>query len=283
MLDKGGLRGLTDLTFFVGIPSLLFGSLVSSQAPSGLGIAVLFMVAVLAVFAAGVVLALVALRFSLSQATLMGMNGCYGNTALLGLPLVDAAFGPPGLAVLLPVIAVHSLVLVPLASVMIELENASRADLLGSLRRTGAGVVRSPVIAALVLAACWRWLDVPVPVPLHRLLTLLGGMGAPLALISLGATLPDFASEGSVRETGFTAVLKLLVLPGLVWVLCMVFRLPPLETAVAVTTAGAPTGATAFFLARRQGTHTAAAAGTVVVTTVLSVLTLSVILSALRP
>ena len=284
LLDAGGLRGLTDLTFLVGIPVLLFGALVDGRPPGdGVRVAVLFMAAVLAVFALGVAIATFVLRARLSTATLMGMNGCYGNTALLGLPLVDAAFGAPGLAVLLPVIAVHSLVLVPLASVMIELEDATRADLAGSLRRTVGGVLRNPVIVALLAAAAWRWLGVPVPVPLHRLLSLLGGMGAPLALISLGATLPDFAHEGSVRETGLTAVLKLLVLPSLVWALCAAFRVPPFETAVVVTTAGAPTGATAFFLARRVGTQTAAAAGTVVVTTVVSVLTLSVIIGVLRP
>lgn len=283
LLDAGGLRGMTDLTFFLAVPSLLFGSLIESQALGLFDVAALFMGAVLAVFAAGVVIASVVFRVGLAQATVLGLNSCYGNTVLLGLPLVDAAFGPRGVAVLLPVIAVHSLILLPLASVMIELEGARRGDLLGTLRRTLLGVARNPVVVALFLALFWRLAGVPVPAPLHRLLVLLGGLASPLALFTLGGTLPDFASEGSVRETGLAAVLKLLVLPALVWGLCTGLAVPPLQTAVAVMTAGTPTGATAFFLARRVGTLTTAAAGTVVLTTVLSIFTLSFILGTLRP
>ena len=52
--------------------------------------------------------------------------------------------------------------------------------------------------------------------------------------------------------------------------------------AVAVLTAGMPTGANAFLLARRAGTLIEASAGTVVVATVASVLTLFGLLVWLR-
>ena len=283
MLDAPGLRGMTDLVFFLAIPALLFGSLMDSHAAGMADLAALFMGAVLAVFAVGLALGLLLLRVPLSQATVLGLNGCYGNTALLGLPLVDAAFGPPGVAVLLPVIAVHSLVLLPLASVLIGMEGVRRGNLLALLGRTVSGVVRNPTVVALLLALLLRSVGVAVPGPAHRVVALLGAMASPLALFTLGGSLPDFASQGSVREAGISAVLKLLVLPALVWLLGTAWAVPPFPLAVAVTAGGVPTGATAFFLARRAGTLTAATAGTVVLTTVLSVLTLSLILGALRP
>ena len=101
-------------------------------------------------------------------------------------------------------------------------------------------------------------------------------------VFTLGAGLPDFAAQGSMREAGLATLLKLLVQPLLVWVLAHLAGLGAVPTAVAVLTAGTPTGANAFFLARRTGTLAAASAGTVVVSTALSVLTLSAILALLR-
>jgi predicted permease len=52
------------------------------------------------------------------------LNATYGNVIYLGTPLVSAAFGPPGLSLILTIIAVHSGVLLPLAAVLIEIEQS---------------------------------------------------------------------------------------------------------------------------------------------------------------
>ena len=282
LLDTGGLRGLDDLTFFLAIPALLFGSVVEAPELHVVGVPVLYFTGCLAVFAAGVLLARRFLGAELAQASVIGLNACYGNTVMLGIPIVSAAFGAEGLAIILPVIALHSLVLLPLATALIEADGVKGAGLRGVLQGTLPALIRNPIIVALLLAVAWRGVGVPVPVPLHRLLAMLGGAGPALALFTLGAGLPDFAAQGSLREAGMATLLKLVVLPLLVWGLAVTAGLGPMPTAVAVVTAGTPTGANAFFLARRTGTLASASAGTVVLSTALSVLTLSAILAALR-
>ncbi len=282
LLDSGGLRGLNDLTFYLAIPALLFGSVVEAPELHVLGVPVLFFTGCLTVFAVAVLLARRLLGAGLAQAAVIGLNACYGNTVMLGIPIVSAAFGAEGLAIVLPVIALHSIVLLPLATALIEADGSKGAGLRGALRQTLPAMLRNPIIVALLLAMAWRGLGVPVPVALHRLLAMLGGAGPALALFTLGAGLPDFAAQGSLREAGLATLLKLVAQPLLVWGLAHLAGLGPVPTAVAVLTAGTPTGANAFFLARRTGTLAAASAGTVVLSTALSVLTLSAILAVLR-
>ena len=84
------------------------------------------------------------------------------------------------------------------------------------------------------------------------------------------------------RDADGREYLPLLVQPILVWAASVAIGLEPLATAVTVITAGQPTGANAFFLARRTGVSAAASAGAVVVSTILAVFTLSALLAWLR-
>ena len=281
LLDPPGLRGLNDLTFFLAIPALLFGSVVEAPSLRMLDVAALYFAACLLVYAAGVLVALRFLGAGLAEASVVGLNCCYGNTVMLGVPVISAAFGAEGLAILLPVIALHSMLLLPMATLLIEADGQHTRNPFRIVLLTLPSLLRNPIIVALLLALAWRVIGIPVPGPLHRLLAMLGAAAPTLALFSLGASLPDFAKQGSVRETGVATLLKLAALPAVVWGLAHAAGLGPLPTAVAVLTAGTPTGANAFFLARRTGTLAAASAGTVVVSTALSVLTLSLLLGLL--
>lgn len=69
------------------------------------------------------------------------------------------------------------------------------------------------------------------------MLALLAAAAPALALLTLGASLPDVATHGSVRETGLAVLGKLVVLPALVWLLARLAGLAPGPTAIAVVTA----------------------------------------------
>jgi predicted permease len=279
ILDPGGLRGINDLTFYLGIPALLFRAVIEAGELRLFGPSALYFLACLVIYAIGLILGRVVLGAGLGRAAVVGLNACYGNTVMIGVPIITAAFGADGVAIMLPIIALHSILLLPLTTVLIEAEGTSAARPLHAVLATLPSIVRNPVIMSLVAALAWRLLGIPVPVPLHRLLDMLGAGAPALALFGLGASLPEFAARGSARETGLTTALKLVVQPLLMWAIAAACHLGPLATAVTVITAGQPTGANAFFLARRTGVSTAASAGSVVVSTVLAVFTLGALLA----
>lgn len=282
VLDAGGLRGLNDLTFYACIPALLFGAVVQAPVLRLLDVAGLYFAGALVIYLAGLVSARLWLGAGLAQAAVVGLNASYGNTVMLALPVVSAGFGADGVAVLLPVITLQSVVLLTLTTVLIETGTHGAASPWRVLRQTVPSLTRNPVILALVLALLWRASGAPVPVPLQRLLAMLGAAGPTLALICLGASLPGSPGRGALREIALSTALKLVAMPALIWALAAAAGLERFAAAVLVVTAGVPTGANAFFLARRAATLAEASAGTVVAGTVLSVLTLSALLAWLR-
>ncbi len=282
LLDGAAVRGMSDFVFYLALPSLLFSSVAGAPPLRLADVAGAFLAAALVMFAIAVGLSRTALRASLGQAGMFALNAVFGNTVMLGIPIVHAAYGENGVAYLLAIIAFHSAVLLPLTTVLIEADNAAGRGALRTLLASLPGLVRNPVVVAIGLAFAWRATGWAVPTPLHRLLALLGAGGPALALFCLGASLPRSVEWSAASEIVLGSVLKLIALPALAALFAYVFGLTGHAFAVVVIAAALPTGANAFLLARRFSTMMEASAGTVVVSTVSSLITLTALLAWLR-
>ena len=280
-VDEAGFRTLIWFTFTIASPALLFAGGTSGNTGGGPA-AFAFFLAALMVYAAALWIALRHLGLNLAEGGLFALNCTFGNTVMMGIPLTAAAYGQAGVAVLLALIALHSMVLLSLGTVVAELGLHRHAPMGRVLRATLTGVLRNPIVMSVVVALAWSTLGLPVPQALRRTLELLGASSPPLALFCLGGSLASFRLAGSLRDVAWALVLKLAALPLLVWGLCLAFGLGPLETAVAVTTAALPTGANAFMLARRYAVGAERSGATVLVSTVVSVFTVAAVLAWFR-
>ncbi|BDG73862.1 AEC family transporter [Roseomonas fluvialis] len=280
-VDEAGFRSLIWFTFTIASPALLFAGGTSGNGGGGPA-ALAFFLAALVVYGAAMWIALRQLSLNLAEAGLFALNCTFGNTVMMGIPLTAAAYGQAGVAVLLALIALHSMVLLSLGTIVAEFGIHRHAPLGRVVRATLGGVLRNPIVMSVVVALAWSTLALPVPSALRRTLELLGASSPPLALFCLGGSLASFRLAGSMRDVAWALVLKLAVLPLLVWGLCIAFALGPLETAVAVTTAALPTGANAFMLARRYAVGAERSGATVLVSTVISVFTVAAVLAWFR-
>ncbi len=278
LVDEAGFRGLNAFTFNLAAPSLLFAAGTSSYQGGGTA-ALVFFAGSLVIFGIGVLVARGVLAKDLGASSLFALNAAFGNTVMMGIPLIVAAYGQAGLVVLITILALHSMVLLGLATVVAEIGLHASSSWVRVLRATVMGVARNPVVVAVFVAFVWHMLGLPVPGPLRRTLELLGAAAPPTALFCLGGSLAGFVATGAWREVAWLSLLKLFVMPALVWMLCRLFGLSPLETAVAVTTAALPTGANAFLMARRYTLGVEASGATVLVSTLISVVTLAAVLA----
>jgi len=283
-LEAVAVKGMSDFVFYLAMPSLLFRSMVTAPPLRLLDVAGSFIVGALLLFAVAAVVSRVGFRQRISTAGVFALNAVFGNTVMLGVPIVDSAFGPEGVACLLAVVAFHSAILLPLATILIEADGgaAGHRGPGAVLKASLPGLVRNPVVVTIVGALLWRQTGLGLAAPVDRLLALLGAAGPPLALFCLGATLPKPEGLKGLRDVAVAAALKLLVMPALVAGLAWLAGVRGVAFAVVVLAAAMPTGANAFLLARRFGTMMEASASTVVVSTALSLLTLTVLLGWLR-
>lgn len=279
VVEPSAMRGLREVVFFLTMPAFLFSSIAEGPPFDVVGVGMVYFSACLAVFVLGLALAR-AFGFPLSRAAMLGLNSAYGNTVMIGIPVAVSALGAGALPALLAIIALHSAILLPLAGVLMEAEVAGqeRRGPFTVVVEVLKGALRNPVIVAILLAFVWRSLSLPLPGPLHDFLRLLGSAATPLALLCLGGTLPALNLKVLGIETILALVLKLVTLPLLVWMLGRWAGLAPLPLSVAVLTAAMPTGANAFLLAFRNDELIEVSAGTVLISTMLSVITISVLL-----
>lgn len=280
-VDAAGFRGLSIFAFSLAAPALLFASGTAGHQGGGAAALAFFL-------AAGLLYAAVlwgARRSGMGLAAggMLALDVSYGNTVMMGIPLILAAFGPQGLSILLTILALHSMVLLGAATVVAEIGQNQRAAPLRLLRTTLTGVARNPVVMAVVLAMFWSTLALPVPGAARRTLELLGAASPPVALFCLGGSLHGFDARAAWRQMSVTVTLKLVALPVLVWAITTAMGLSELEIAVATVTAALPTGANAFLLARRYAVGTEASGASVLVSTLLSLFTLTVLLAVFRP
>lgn len=280
-LAPAAVETLSGFIFRFALPPLLFRAVTTAGSLSLIP-ALPFMAVAMAIFAAGTLLSRRGLAEGLASAGVFGLNCAFGNTVMMGVPVIAAAFGKPGVAELLAIIAFHSALLMPVATATVEAGLNARLAPGRILRATARSLARNPIIIAIALGFFWTWLGLPTPAALARLLDLLAGAAAPVALVALGASLPPAPRRADIAPVLLSCLLKNLAMPALVFAAARLAGLAPLAVAVSTVAAAMPTGANAFMLASRYATAAERSAAAVLVSTLVSLPVLAALLVAFR-
>lgn len=292
-MSEEGVKGLSSFVFYLAIPALLFRTLARGEMPEVLEFDIVFAYFAGAFLVMGVAWAVGRLAFAngAGELALMGMGSMYSNTVLLGIPLVFAVFGEPGILPMMMIVTFHSLILLPLTMILIEWgqvggEGGGPAG--GGARRvlvsTAAAVFKNPVILSILAGIAYNLSGLALPAPADAFAGLLGGASAPCALFALGATLAAYRVGGDLRESLVVVALKLVLHPLAVWLMAtQVFALTPLWAAVATLTAALPAGVNVFVIARQYDIYLARASAAVLISTGLSVATLAALIVWIAP
>ncbi len=290
LLTADGLRGLTNVTFYAFFPALLFRSMsrVKVEALSP-GILIVF-------FGSGLLLYFVAMMLGRGMGMGMGMrrgeqavfalSSTFSNGVGIGIPFISYAFGEPGLVPLLMIISLNSLVLLTLASFLMEMDaqGAAPGRLLTKLGGAALRMVKHPVIPPIFAGLIWgeiisRVPGLATPAVIDRVLQGLAAAAPPCGLIMAGASLAHVGLKGHWQPAAGAASLKLVVHPLLVWLAgTYLFTLDPMWLTVATLNAALPAGANVYLVAQLYNRGVGLATNAVVISTGFSVATLSVAL-----
>jgi malonate transporter len=275
-LGEAGVKTLSDVTFLIFMPALLFGALArvdfNALSPT---VAMTYYGAGLPLFL-GVLILQRRRGVLVDVAVVQALCAVFSNTAMLGIPLVRLAFGEEGLAFLLTIIALHALIFLTLGTLLIELPRGAAG---GSLVRRLLQVMRSslihPVVLPILAGLAWSAAGYSLPRALEVPIGMLGAAATPLCLVLLGASLAQFDVRRGLRAAMALTGLKGLVHPLLAWSIGrFVFELPPLPLAVATITAALPIGANVYLFAQRYGSGAGQASAGIALSTLLATFSL---------
>jgi len=220
---------------------------------------------------------------SLADASVQGLSASYANTGYMGIPLCLLVFGEAGMEPALIACLIVICVLFALAVVCIEVGLQNERSVLAAVRKVCIALLKNPIVMAPLLGGLWAATAQPLPAPLHQFLKLLAAATGPCALIALGLFLAHKQVGSKRRGTGLVLI-KLIAHPLLTWGLAVyVFRLPPMWAHAALLLSALPTGTGPFMLAEFYRRDGAEVSGTILWSTLGSLVTLSICLYLIAP
>jgi malonate transporter len=153
------------------------------------------------------------------EAVVLGFGAMFSNTVLLGLPIMERAYGPGSTEPNLAIIAIHVPFCYLLGITSMELFRADGR----ALHRTAIIVVKSifsnSMVIGLFLGLAFNLLDVPLPGPLTVALEMLARAALPAALFGLGGVLVRYPMTERLAEIAMVCVIRLFVHPGIAYVM----------------------------------------------------------------
>lgn len=276
---------LAKVVFSVIIPSLLFINTAKATFPPSLPGDFLFSyyAGALLVFVISVGLAKSIFGYSSAEQSVFAMGATYSNAVIVGIPVCAYAIGDATLLPLFIIVSLHNLVLFTTAIIFAERDTLSASTFVANVADILKQLLSSPITGSLIAGAVVNIAGIPIFKPLDEAISLMSGAAIPCALFVLGSSLSRYSMHGHLAPACVIVVLKLLLLPLLVWILAFrVFTLDPVWAATALLTAAMPTGINAYIVSHKYRACEATIASGIVASTLCSILTLSLLIAYLK-
>ena len=285
LVRSDSVRDLSNLVFLVLTQALLFRTM------SSVHLERLDMRPVFQYFVAAALLFFLMLMVygRNSRASVLALAGIFSNTLMIGVPLIGLAYGEAGQVLLFTLISLHALVLLTMATVVLELqmasEQAAASGQEGQLWRTVGQAIRSavlhpvplPIIVGLLYAQTGWGLHPVVDKPLQ----LLGSAFGPIALVLVGITLSQTLIGKNLVPALKLSLVKTVLHPVLMLAVGWALGLRGLALSVMVVAAALPIGANVFLFSQRYRKEEETVTAAVAVSTLVSMLGISLTMALL--
>jgi len=278
-LGETFIADLNKLAFWIALPALIFTSASGGSLAGGrVGpiVAVLIGATLLITIVAWA--ASYALRMPATARGTLAQSAFRGNLAYIGLPVLANSYGANSPAMSAGVIAMVLTMAVYNILAVVVLQASRHA----ASKAEGRGIVRSiatnPLLIAGLLGLIVPLLHVRLPLFLDRTLQSLGAAAVPIALLCIGGSLVIVPLRGRQAGIVAAALLKIAVLPAIVYGLGRLAGLDATALRIALVFAACPTAAASFVMARQMGGDEGLASGSIALSTLLSAFSLCAVL-----
>jgi malonate transporter len=281
VFGRDAANALASFVFYFAIPVMMFRNMAATALPETIawGYLLSYFLGVAVVFGIGMATARLAFRGSFERQAIIGFGSAFGNSVLLGIPLVLTAFGDQASLPLFLLLAFHSSVLFTAITVIIEAGRGGGEALRAVPLRALEGLLGNPILWGMAGGIGFSLLGLRLPDAIDRWALLLAGAAVPCALFSVGASLRAYRIVGALQPALVMVALKLALHPLAVWLLAtLVFDVPPLWAKVVTLIAALPVGVNVYVFATRYDAGQAESAAAIVISNILSVVTLPLIL-----
>ena len=201
-----------------------------------------------------------------------------GNVGFLGLPMFVSMFGASAAAPIMMGLIVDLVFFGSIIVIIVE-GGSSEGGNLSAIRKALIGLIKNPMIMAVVLGLLWSLADIPFLQPIDEFTQILGAAATPGALFAIGCTLAAQSADKKVGIAIWLTSVKLIAHPLFVAIFVLfVFEVDPFVAAIAIASAAMPTAGNVFILAQHYGIGEQRVSATILISTVISILTVTLVI-----
>jgi hypothetical protein len=283
-LDGAVADALNAFAVRLAVPALLFLAIyrLDFSRAFDAGMLTAFYSGAIASFGLAVALARLAFGRTPAEAVAVGFSAMFSNTVLLGLPIIERAWGKDALAPAFAIVALHAPLLYVIGMTAMEMARRGSEPLGVAAGRTLRAILGNALMIGILAGAVCNGLAIRLPAPVEASAAMLAAAAIPAALVGIGAALTRYRIAAHWREAAAISALALLLHPAIALGLSQfAFGLPAEQMRAAVVLAAMPPGMNIYVFAVMYRRAEPLAASAILLATALAPATVSVWLAIL--
>ena len=282
MLSDEQWQGIEELMYYLCFPALIVYTLATTDFSS-------VPVFALAAAMAAAILAMSAILFFVRAPLSGALNAdrpaytsiFQGSTrwnTYVALTIVGSLYGKTGISLA----AIGVAVMIPLLNVLcVAFLLMHLRDETPKLKDLARGLYTNPLIIACTLGLVINASGIPIYAPILETGSILGRATLGLGLLCVGAGLRLEDGVHIGPRAGFTAAARLIGMPALMMLFCLMLDVSGIALSVAVICAAVPTASASYILARKLGGDAPLMARIITIQTLAAIVTLPLVIAML--
>lgn len=275
LFSESGVDGLMVFTQNFAIPCLLFKAIATLDLSANFEARLLasYYLGALGSFAIGAAGARMIFARSWRDAIAIGFVCLFSNTVLLGLPIMERAYGSDALASNFAIIAFHAPFCYLVGVSAMEIAEARSAGFVETVGRVLKAMFSNALVIGIMLGFAVNLTGLSLPAVMWDAVDLMVQAALPAALFGLGGVLYQYRPEGDMRTILMVCAISLIVHPTLVYIFARLLDLTDAQLRSAVVLAAMAPGANTYIFANMYGAARRVAASSVLFATAGALIT----------
>ena len=270
-----GIDGVMKFTQNFAIPCLLFQAIANLDLSASFDPRLMFSfyAGAAVCFALGIFGARLFFGRDWEDCVAIGFCCLFSNSLLLGLPIMERAYGPDAMAGNFAIVSFHAPFCYGLGITVMEFVRNRGQSGMTLIRNVSRAMFRNALVIGILLGFAVNLSGLAIPGVVDDALSLIVRAALPAALFALGGVLLQYKPEGDLKTIAMVCMITLMIHPAIVWALGATLSLPTDLFRSGVLTAAMAPGFNAYIFANMYGRARRVAASSVLLATGSSVIT----------
>ena len=269
VLKQEGKQTLSNLLLYLVVPAMIVHSYMMEFSEEILhNLLAAFGMSILAILIGTAITLLLTARRKDRRMPIFRFACVFSNAAYMGFPLISALFGAEGLLYASAYVTVFNILLWTMGYGMVSGSS--------NPKEVARSLLHTPVLYAMVVGLAVYLLQIPVPNLIAQPIDLLSGMNTPLSMLITGMLIAagDLKSIVCDQHIWKLAALRMVLIPAVCVAVFALLGFHGMSAQVVLLLECCPAAAITSVFAVQFGHEERFAAGSVVLTTLLSIVTL---------